>query len=69
MKNLSESLAEKPLLTSHSFIIGFIKQLRRCSNDIEFVRQAIGHRKIDSTLFYIQILPESELKEKMSQLN
>ena len=45
LRNLSKILPDKPNLTTHSFRIGFISQLWRDTNDIEFVRQAIGDRK------------------------
>ena len=37
---------QNPHISSHSFRVGFITQLWRDTNDIEFVRQAIGHAKI-----------------------
>ena len=48
LRNLSKNLPEKPNLTTHSFRIGFISQLWRDTNDIEFVKQAIGHTKYKS---------------------
>ena len=49
-----------PNLSSHSFRVGFITQLWRDTNDIEFVRQAIGHAKIDTTSQYVENLSEKE---------
>jgi len=39
----------QPILSSHSFGIGFISKLWRDTNDIEFVRQIVGHAKISTT--------------------
>ena len=50
MRNLANELPTQPNLTSHSFRRGFITQLWKDTNDIEFVRQAIGHIKVESTL-------------------
>ena len=41
-------MPNKPTLTSHGFRIGFITKLWRDTGDIEFVRQAIGHAKIQN---------------------
>lgn len=53
LRKLGERLDNKPNLTSHSFRIGFISQLWRDTGDIEFVRQAIGHCKSESTSSYV----------------
>jgi integrase len=49
MREVSNQLPSKPNITSHSFRIGFITQLWKDSKDIEFVKQTIGHRKLDTT--------------------
>ena len=54
MKSVSDKLPNKPLITSHSFRIGFITQLWRDEKDIEFVKQAIGHVKVESTSNYVE---------------
>ena len=58
----------KPNLTIHSFSIGFISQLWRDTNDIEFVRQAIGHGRLESTSSYIENLSDEERRLRMEQL-
>lgn len=45
LKDCALKIDGQPKLLSHSFRIGFITQLWRDTNDIEFVRQVIGHAK------------------------
>ena len=66
MNQVSEQLPDKPNITSHSFRIGYITQLWKDTNDIEFVRQVIGHSKLDTTSYYVQSLSEKERQEWMS---
>lgn len=68
LHNLSENLPDKPNLTTHSFRIGFISQLWRDTNDIEFVRQAIGHKKVELTSSYIENLSDEERRLRMEQI-
>jgi integrase len=68
LRNLSKILPDKPNLTTHSFRIGFISQLWRDTNDIEFVRQAIGHEKVESTSSYIENLSDEERRLRMEQI-
>lgn len=49
MHSVSKNLPDKPNITSYSFRIGYISQLWRDTKDIEFVRQTIGHRSLNST--------------------
>jgi integrase len=69
LRNLAEKLTDKPNLTSHSFRAGFITQLWRDTNDIEFVRQAIGHIKVESTSSYVENLSDEERRLRMEQIN
>lgn len=41
---------------SHSFRIGYITQLWKNCKDIEFVKQTIGHRNLDTTSAYVNQL-------------
>ena len=66
MRKLSKTLPNQPNITSHSFRTGFITQLWRDTNDVEFVRQVIGHIKIESTSAYIKKLSEKERQERVS---
>ena len=66
--SVSNLLPSKPNITSHSFRIGYISQLWKDTKDIEFVRQSIGHAKIDSTFSYVKELPEKERQECYSML-
>ena len=58
MRQVSEQLPDKPNITSHSFRIGYITQLWKDSKDIEFVKQIIGHRNLDTTSAYIKELSD-----------
>ena len=68
LRNLSKNLPDKPNLITHSFRIGFISQLWRDTNDIEFVRQAIGHERVESTSSYIENLSDKERRLRMEQI-
>jgi len=59
MRGISDDLIDKPTITSHSFRTGLITQLWKDTKDIEFVRQAVGHIKIESTSSYVENLPDS----------
>ena len=68
LRNLSKKLPDKPNFTSHSFRIGFISQLWRDTGDIEFVRQAIGHSKLESTSSYVENLTDEDRRLRMEQI-
>ena len=68
MRIVSQSLPDQPILSSHSFRIGYINKLWRDTQDIEFVKQSIGHRKIDTTSSYIEKLSDQERQERIFQL-
>ena len=55
---------QNPNLSSQIFRVGCITQLWRDINDIEFVRQAIGHAKIVTTSQYVENLSEKERQVK-----
>ena len=55
MALVSKNLSGQPNLKSHSFQTSFITQLWKDTNDIEFVRQVIGHFKLDTTSSYVKI--------------
>lgn len=58
MREVSNQISGKLNITSHSFRIGYITQLWKDSKDIEFVKQTIGHRKLDTTSEYINKLSD-----------
>ena len=58
MKSVSLQIPGQPNITNHSFRIGYITQLWRDFKDIEFVKQTIGHRKLDTTSTYVNKLSE-----------
>ena len=68
MRKVSNKFPGKPNITSHSFRIGYITQLWRDSKDIEFVKQTIGHRNLDTTSSYIKELSDQERKKRIEQL-
>ena len=69
MRQVTHQLPGQPNITSHSFRIGYITQLWKDTKDIEFVKQTIGHRKLDTTSEYINKLSDQERRERISQLD
>ena len=67
-RKASEKLPGNPNITSHSFRIGFITQLWKDTQDIEFVRQVIGHVTVQSTSSYVENLSDEEREKRMSQI-
>jgi len=68
MRVVSKQLPGQPNVTSHSFRIGYITQLWKDSKDIEFVKQSMGHRTLDTTSAYVNKLSDQERQEFISQL-
>jgi integrase len=68
MRTVSNQLPGQPNVTSHSFRIGSITQLWKDSKDIEFVKQSIGHRKLDTTSAYVNQLSDQERQKRIDQL-
>jgi site-specific recombinase XerD len=68
MHQVSKQLPGQPNLTSHSFRIGYITQLWKDSKDIEFVKQTIGHRKLDTTSAYVKSLSDFERQERIENI-
>ena len=68
MRQVTHQLPGQPNITSHSFRIGYITQLWKDTKDIEFVKQTIGHRKLDTTSEYINKLSDQERQDRISQL-
>ena len=69
MREVSNQPSSKPNITSHSFQIGFITQLWKDSKDIEFVKQTIGHRKLDTTSAYVNKLSDQERQKRINNLS
>ena len=67
MRQVTHQLPGQPNITSHSFRIGYIPQLWKDTKDIEFVKQTIGHRKLDTTSEYINKLSDQERQDRISQ--
>ena len=53
IKQSAKEIEGQPVLSSHSFRIGFISKLWRDTSDIEFVRQVVGHAKINTISLYV----------------
>ena len=68
MRSVSKQLPGQPNLSCHSFRIGYITQLWEDSKDIEFVKQSIGHRKLDTTSAYVNQLSDQERQKRIDQL-
>ena len=68
MRLVSKQLPGQPNVTRHSFRIGYITQLWKDSKDIEFVKQTIGHRKLDTTSAYVNQLSDQERQKRIQQL-
>ena len=68
MRSVSKQLPGQPNITSHSFRIGYITQLWKDSKDIEFVKQSIGHQKLDTTSAYVNKLSDQERQERIQNL-
>jgi site-specific recombinase XerD len=68
MRSVSKGLPDQPNITSHSFRVGYISKLWKDTQDIEFVKQSIGHRRIDTTSSYVEKLSDQERQERTLQL-
>jgi site-specific recombinase XerD len=69
MHKVSITFSGQPNITSHSFRIGYITQLWKDTKDIEFVKQTIGHRRLDTTSAYVNKLSDQERLARISQLD
>lgn len=67
MRSVSKQLPGQPNITSHSFRIGYITELWKDSKDIEFVKQSIGHQKLDTTSAYVNQLSDQERQRRINQ--
>ena len=66
---VSRIFSGQPNITSHSFRIGYITQLWKYTKDIEFVKQTIGHRRLDTIYTYVNKLSDQERQERISQID
>lgn len=69
LQDSARKLEGQPILSSHSFRIGFITQLWKDTKDIEFVKQAIGHVNIDTTSQYVQEMSDQERQQRMQTIS
>jgi site-specific recombinase XerD len=68
MHSVSNLLPSKPNITSHSFRIGYISKLWKDTKDIEFVKQTIGHRSLNSTSGYVNQMGDEERQNRISSI-
>nr|YP_010283282.1 hypothetical protein MKU01_pgp092 [Psammodictyon constrictum]ULD16401.1 hypothetical protein [Psammodictyon constrictum] len=68
MRQVSNQLPDKPNITSHSFRIGYITQLWKDTKDIEFIKQTIGHQKLDTTSAYVNQLSDQERQKRIDHI-
>ena len=68
MREVSNQLPGKLNITSHSFRIGYITQLWKDSKDIEFVKQSMGHKTLETTSTYVNKLSDEERQKRIDQL-
>jgi len=68
IKDCARRMDRNPNLSSHSFRVGYISQLWKDTKDIEFVKQSIGHRRMDTTSSYVEKLSDQERQERTFQL-
>lgn len=69
MHKVSKIFPGQPNITSHSFRVGYITQLWKDSKDIEFVKQTIGHQRLDTTSAYVNKLSDQERRKRISQVD
>lgn len=69
IKDYSRRIDRNSNLSSHSFRVSFITQLWKDTNDIEFVRQAISHAKMDTTSQYVENLSKKERQARILEIN
>jgi hypothetical protein len=50
--------------TTHSFHVGYISQLWKDFKHIEFVKQSIGHQRLDTTSACVNKLSDKERQER-----
>lgn len=67
--SVSKLLPSKLNITSHSFRIGYISRLWKDTKDIEFVRQTIVHRNLNSTSEYVSEMGDQERQDRISRIN
>ena len=68
MRSVSKQLPGQQNITSHSFRTDYITQLWRDSKDIEFVKQSIGHQKLDTTSAYVTNLSDQERHDRIANI-
>jgi hypothetical protein len=57
-----------PYISSHSFRVAYISRLWKDTKDIEFVKQSIEHRRMDTSSSYVEKLSDQERQKRILQL-
>lgn len=68
MHQVSKQINDKPNITNHSFQIDYITQLWKDSKNIEFVKQSIGHNKLNTTFTYVNKLSDQERQKRKKRI-
>jgi len=68
MRRVSKKMIGGPNITSHSFRIGYITKLWKDTKDLEFIRQSIGHRGIQTTSSYVTNMSDKERQNRISSI-
>ena len=68
MHKVSKIFPGQQNITNHNFRVGYITQLWKDSKNIEFVKQTIGHRKLNTTSAYIKSLSDLERQERIEKI-
>lgn len=68
MHKVPKIFSGQPNITSHSFRVSYITQLWKDTKDIEFVKQTIDHRKLDTTSAYVKSLSDLERQERIKNI-
>lgn len=69
IKQSAKEIEGQPVLSSHSFRIGFISKLWRDTSDIEFVRQVVGHAKINTISLYVEHMSDQEKRKRIKDIS
>ena len=68
MHKVSKIFPGQQNIANHNFRVGYITQLWKDSKDIEFVKQTIGHRNLDTNSAYVNKLSDQERQKRIDQL-
>jgi site-specific recombinase XerD len=67
-KDCARKMDHNPYISSHSFRVAYISRLWKDTKDIEFVKQSIEHRRMDTSSSYVEKLSDQERQKRILQL-